>query len=149
MIGRLTRKALFCAAALVGSWVGSQVVQAQEFPSKPVILVIPFGAGGSHDLTARAVTSVAMDYLKQPMVVQLKPGGGGAIASEFVAKAAPDGYTLLFGGSGPNATLPAIENRSKGPDDFEAVCRVNYSPNVIIARADAPYKTLIEMVEWA
>jgi tripartite-type tricarboxylate transporter receptor subunit TctC len=149
MIGQLTRKTLFYAAVLLASLLGAQVVQAQEFPAKPVTLVIPFGAGGSHDLTARAVTSVAIDYLNQPMLVQLKPGGGGAIASEFVAKAAPDGYTLLFGGSGPNATLPAIENRSKGPDDFVAVCRVNYSPNVIIARADAPYKTLKEMVEWA
>lgn len=129
--------------------LGPQFVEAQEFPVKPVTLVIPFGAGGSHDLTARAVTSVAADYLGQPMLVQLKPGGGGAIASDFVSKAAPDGYTLLFGGSGPNTTLPAIEGRSKGPDDFVAVCRVNYSPAIIVARPDAPYKTFKEMVAWA
>jgi tripartite-type tricarboxylate transporter receptor subunit TctC len=128
---------------------GFQFAQAQEYPTKPVTLVIPFGVGGSHDLTARAVTSVAADYLGQPMLVQPKPGGGGAIAAEFVAQAAPDGYTLLFGGSGPNTTLPAIEGRSKGPDDFVAVCRVNYSPAVIIARADAPYKTFKEMLAWA
>jgi len=128
---------------------GFQFAQAQEYPTKPVTLVIPFGAGGSHDLTARAVTSVAANCLGQPMLVQPKPGGGGAIAAEFVAKAAPDGYTLLFGGSGPNTTLPAIEGRSKGPDDFVAVCRVNYSPAVIIARADAPYKTFKEMLAWA
>jgi len=131
------------------SILGTPFVQAQDFPTKPVILVIPFGAGGSHDLTARAVTSVAADYLGQPMLVQLKPGGGGAIASEFVTKSAPDGYTLLFGGSGPNATLPAIEGRSKGPDDFVAVCRVNYSPVLMIARADAPFKTFKEMIAWA
>ncbi len=125
------------------------LVQAQEYPSKPVMLVIPFGAGGSHDLTARAVTSVAADYLGHPMLVQLKPGGGGAIASDFVSKAAPDGYTLLFGGSGPNTTLPAIEGRSKGPDDFVAVCRVNYSPSLIVARAGAPFNTFKEMLAWA
>jgi tripartite-type tricarboxylate transporter receptor subunit TctC len=142
-------KCLVCFIFLMVSVLGSQFVQAQDYPTKPVILVIPFGAGGSHDLTARAVTSVAADYLGQPMIVQLKPGGGGAIASDFVAKAAPDGYTLLFGGSGPNTTLPAIEGRSKGPDDFVAVCRVNYSPAVIIARADAPYKTFKEMLAWA
>ncbi len=124
-------------------------IQAQEFPTKPVTLVIPFGAGGSHDLTARAVTSVAADYLGQPMLVSLKPGGGGAIASDFVTKSTPDGYTLLFGGSGPNTTLPAIEGRSKGPDDFLAVCRVNYSPALIVARADTPYKTFKEMLSWA
>ncbi len=128
---------------------GPLLVQAQEYPSKPVILAIPFGAGGSHDLTARAVTSVAADYLGQPMLVQLKPGGGGAIASDFVSKAAPDGYTLLFGGSGPNTTLPAIEGRSKGPDDFVAVCRVNYSPSLIIARSGAPFNTFKEMLAWA
>lgn len=127
----------------------SAFVQAQEFPTKPVTLVIPFGAGGSHDLTARAVTSVAADYLGQPMLVSLKPGGGGAIASDFVTKSTPDGYTLLFGGSGPNTTLPAIEGRSKGPDDFLAICRVNYSPALIVARADAPYKTFKEMLAWA
>ncbi len=128
---------------------GPLSVQAQEYPSKPVILAIPFGAGGSHDLTARAVTSVAADYLGQPMLVQLKPGGGGAIASDFVSKAASDGYTLLFGGSGPNTTLPAIEGRSKGPDDFVAVCRVNYSPAIIIARSGAPFSTFKEMLAWA
>jgi tripartite-type tricarboxylate transporter receptor subunit TctC len=129
--------------------LGPPFLQAQEYPTKPVTLVIPFGAGGSHDLTARTVTSVASDYLGQPMLVQLKPGGGGAIASDFVFKASPDGYTLLFGGSGPNTTLPAIEGRSKGPDDFLAVCRVNYSPAIIVARADAPYKTFKEMMAWA
>jgi tripartite-type tricarboxylate transporter receptor subunit TctC len=149
MKSRTGGKCLVYFIFLMVSISGSQFAQAQEYPTKPVTLVIPFGAGGSHDLTARAVTSVAADYLGQPMLVQPKPGGGGAIAAEFVAKAAPDGYTLLFGGSGPNTTLPAIEGRSKGPDDFVAVCRVNYSPAVIIARADAPYKTFKEMLAWA
>ena len=129
--------------------LGSQFVSAQDYPTKPVILVIPMGAGGSHDLTARAVTSVAADYLGQPIIIQLKPGGGGAIGTEFVAKAPPDGYTLLFGGPGWATTLPAIEGRSKGPDSFEAVCRINYSPTTLVARADAPYKTFKEMIEWA
>jgi len=80
--------------------------QAQDYPTKPVTLVIPVGAGGSHDLTARAVTSVAADYLGQPIIIQLKPGGGGAIGSDLVSKAAPDGYTLLFGGPGWSSILP-------------------------------------------
>jgi tripartite-type tricarboxylate transporter receptor subunit TctC len=146
---KIVRQVLAYFILLTMTLLGSQFVQAQDFPTKPVTLVIPFGAGGSHDLTARAVTSVAADYLGQPMLVQLKPGGGGAIASDFVTKAAPDGYTLLFGGTGPNTTLPAIEGRSKGPDDFLAVCRVNYSPVIFVARADAPYKTFKEMLVWA
>ena len=87
---------------------------AEDFPAKPITLVIPFGAGGSHDLTARAIVSVAPQYLPQPILVQLRPGGGGAIASDQVAKARPDGYTLLFGAPGPNSTLPAVEGRSHG-----------------------------------
>ena len=133
----------FCAAGVMAAEKG------KEFPTKPVTLIIPVGAGGSHDLTARAVTSVAINYLGQPIIIQLKPGGGGAIGSEQVAKAAPDGYTLLFGGMGWSSTLPAVEGRSKGPDDLMAVCRINYSPTILVARADAPFKTLKEMIDYA
>jgi tripartite-type tricarboxylate transporter receptor subunit TctC len=133
--------------SLVSLFVSSSV-RAQEFPTKPITLVIPMGAGGSHDLTARAVTSVAADYLGQPIIIQLKPGGGGAIGSEIVAKAAPDGYTLCFGGPGWSSILPAVEGRSKGPDQLDAVCRINYSPTIIVARPDAPYKTFKEMLAW-
>lgn len=121
----------------------------KEFPVKPVTLVIPLGAGGSHDMTARAVTSVAMNYLGQPIIIQLKPGGGSAIGAEIVAKSPPDGYTLLFGGPGGNTTLPAIEGRSKGPDDLAAVCRINYSPIIIACRSDMPFKTFKGMLEYA
>jgi tripartite-type tricarboxylate transporter receptor subunit TctC len=123
--------------------------KGKEFPTKPVTLIIPVGAGGSHDLTARAVTSAAMNYLGQPIIVQLKPGGGGAIGSEIVAKSNPDGYTLLFGGMGWSSTLPAVEGRSKGPDDLMAVCRINYSPTIIVSRPNLPFKTLNEMLEYA
>ena len=149
MVRQLRKGGFVCFGWLMVLLLGSQFVSAQDYPTKPVILVIPMGAGGSHDLTARAVTSVAADYLGQPIIIQLKPGGGGAIGTEFVAKAPPDGYTLLFGGPGWATTLPAIEGRSKGPDSFEAVCRINYSPTTIVARADAPYKTFKEMIEWA
>ena len=122
---------------------------AQEYPTKPVVWVNPGGAGGSNDLTARAVASVAPTYLGQPIIVQLKGGGGGAIGTEFVAKAAPDGYTLCFGGPGWNSTLPAIEGTSKGPDDMAAVCRINYSAGFIVVRSDSPFKTLKELLEYA
>ena len=134
---------LVCADG-AGVWAAEK-----EFPSKPVTLIVPVGAGGSHDVTARAVTSVAATYLGQPVIVQLKPGGGGAIGSEIVSKAAPDGYTLLFGGMGWSSTFPAVEGRSKGPDDLMAVCRINYSPTIIVARPDLPFKTFKEMIEYA
>jgi tripartite-type tricarboxylate transporter receptor subunit TctC len=142
-------KILACAILLTLSMVGYPVVQAQEFPSKPITLINTMGAGGSHDLTMRAVVSVANDYLGQPVIVQIKSGGGGAIGTEAVAKASPDGYTLLAGGPGWNTTLPAVEGRSRGPEDLAAVCRINYSANNIVARADAPFKNLTEMIAWA
>jgi len=119
MRGPFKGKRFACILLLMVSIFGFSTAHGKEFPTKPVTLIIPVGAGGSHDLTARAVTSVAVDYLGQPVIVQLKPGGGGAIGSDFVAKAPPDGYTLLFGGTGWSTTFPAVEGRSKGPDDLE------------------------------
>jgi tripartite-type tricarboxylate transporter receptor subunit TctC len=125
------------------------VVQAADFPTKPITLVVPLKPGGSHDLTARAVTSVATEALGQPIVSLYKPGAGGALGTEAVANAAPDGYTLLLGGPGWNSTLPAVEGRSKGPDDLDPVCLINYSSAIVTVKADAPFKTLKEMLEWA
>src|SRR5271157_1616573 len=135
MMPKLAARTIFSLFALLTLFfTGSQFVRAQEYPVKPVTLVNPMGAGGSHDLTMRAVASVATDYLGQPVIVQVRAGGGGAIGSELVAKASPDGYTLLAGGPGWNSTLPAVEERSKGPDDLVAVCRINYSPTILTAR---------------
>jgi tripartite-type tricarboxylate transporter receptor subunit TctC len=138
---------LFALAAFFFGW--SLAVHAQEFPTKPISLIIPFGPGGTSDLTARAFVGAAPEYLGQPIIIQLKPGGGGAIASDIVAKAAPDGYTLLMGGPGPNTTLPAIEGRSKGPDDLAAVCRVNYLAMLTLVQANTPYKTFKELIQYA
>ena len=136
-------------ASLALALLACPALGVEEFPTKPITLVIPFGAGGSHDLTARALVSVALQHLSQPLIVQLRPGGGGAIASDQVAKARPDGYTLLFGAPGPNSTLPAVEGRSHGPDSLTPVAKINDSPGVMVTRPDRPYKGLKELVEWA
>jgi tripartite-type tricarboxylate transporter receptor subunit TctC len=65
-----------------------------------------------------------------------------------VAKARPDGYTLLFGAPGPNSTLPAVEGRSHGPDSLAAVAKINESPGLLITRPDSPYRNLKELLEW-
>jgi len=129
--------------------LGSQTVLAQEFPTKPITLIVPYGPGGSFDLIGRAFTSVAVDYLKQPIIFQLKPGGGGAIGTELVAKAAPDGYTLLLAGPGPTCTLPAIEGISKGPNDFIAICRINKIAGLVMVRTDSPFKTFKGVLDYA
>jgi putative tricarboxylic transport membrane protein len=130
------------------SIVGPHVVMAQDYPTKPVTLLVPFGPGGDSDLSGRVLSSVAVDYLGQPMIIQLKPGGQGIIGTDQVAKAPPDGYTLLAAGSGWNSALPAIEGRSKGPDDMEAVCRLNYNSTLLCVRPDSPFKTFKQVMEW-
>ncbi len=105
----------------------SGAAAAQEFPTKPIELVIPYAAGGSHDLTARALASVAHQYLGQPMLVVLKPGGGGAVGSQYAIRAKPDGYTLMLGGSGPNTIFALVQKAPIGPDHFTSIARINYS----------------------
>src|SRR3989442_14865979 len=137
---------LALAAALVAGGP-ALTAWAKESPTKPIELVLPFGPGGSHDLTARALASVAHQYLGQPLLVVLKPGGGGAVGSQFVARAKPDGYTLMLGGSGPNTTFALVQKAPTGPDQFSPVCRINYSPGVFAVRGDAPWKSMREAVE--
>jgi tripartite-type tricarboxylate transporter receptor subunit TctC len=148
---RQTQRAKWALATLlVFLALGAATVQAQEYPNKPINLIIPLGAGGGHDLTARAITPIAQKYLGQPLILQHKPGGGGSIASMQVAKAEPDGYTLLFGGVGPNCALPAIEKgRSAGPDDLAAVCMVAGYSGLVVGRAGAPFKTIKQLVAYA
>lgn len=142
-------KGIFFLLALGWVPLAAAVVFGQEFPTKPITLIIPFGPGGASDLTARTFVGAAHEALGQPMIIQLKPGGGGAIASDYVAKAPPDGYTLLMGGPGPNTTLPAVEGRSRGPDDLAAVCRINYNAMLTLVPADAPYKTFQDLIQYA
>jgi len=136
-------------AALVAPQVTLTPAGAQDFPTKPIELVLPFGPGGSHDLTARAIASVAQPYLGQPLLVVLKPGGGGAVGSQSVIRAKPDGYTLLLGGTGPNTIFAQVQKAPIGPDQFAPVARINYSGSVFSVRADAPWKTLREVVDYA
>lgn len=133
---------------LTVAWLLGLTAAAQEFPAKPIELVLPYGPGGSHDLTARAVASVAHQYLGQPLLVVLKPGGGGAVGSQQVIRAAPDGYTLLFGGTGPNTTFALVQKAPIGPDQFTPVARINHSPIIFAVRADAPWTSLREAVDW-
>jgi tripartite-type tricarboxylate transporter receptor subunit TctC len=136
----VTALAVLVATAVAG--------QAQEFPTKPIELILPFGPGGSHDLTARAVASVAHQYLGQPLLVVLRPGGGGAVGSQQVVRAKPDGYTLLFGGSGPNTVFALVQKAPIGPEQLMPVAKINHSGAVFAVKADAPWKTFREAVDW-
>jgi tripartite-type tricarboxylate transporter receptor subunit TctC len=132
-----------------GLIAGLEDLRAQDFPNKPINLVIPFAAGGSSDLAARTFVHLSPEVLGQPMIIQLKPGGGGAIGTEFVAQAKPDGYNLLFGHTNCNTILPVAEGRSRGPDDMASVCRINIENNIYFVRSDSPFKTIRDMIDWA
>ena len=125
------------------------VLAADKFPSRPIELVIPFSAGGSHDAHARAIVSVTPGIIDQPMLVTLKPGGTGAIAAQYVARSKPDGHTLLFGAPDTNTLVNQAQNLPYGKEDFIPIALINYSPTPIIARSDAPFKTFKEFVSYA
>ena len=133
--------------ALLMTLISGFVATAQDFPTKPIDLVVPYGPGGSHDLTARALASVAHQYLGQPLLVELKAGGGGAVGSQYVIRAKPDGYTLMLGGSGPNTIFALVQKAPIGPDQFTPIARINYSPAVFAVQAQAPWKTFRDVID--
>lgn len=139
---------LFLCVAIV-PFFGVSSLKAQDYPTKPINLVIPFGAGGASDVTARAFVHLAPEILGQPMIIQIKPGGGGALGTELVAQSKPDGYNVLMGHTNCNSILPAVEGRSKGPEEMAAVCRINIQNTVYYVRSDSPFKTIKDMIAYA
>jgi tripartite-type tricarboxylate transporter receptor subunit TctC len=123
---------------------------AQTFPSKAIHIVVPFGAGGGADLTARTVGQKISETLGQPVIIDNKPGAGGVIAGDLVARAAPDGHTLLLISSGTavSATLfnalPYDTVR-----DFIPVAPLATFDLVIVAAEGGRFKTLAELVAWS
>lgn len=121
------------------------------YPDKPIQLIVPYGAGGSTDLLARAVAQVAPKYFPQPVVVVNKGGGGGIPGRVEVVRAKPDGYTLLFGwGSGEDLVVP---HQRKLPydlfTDFETVCRLSIHSIALAVPASSPYKSLADLAKAA
>jgi tripartite-type tricarboxylate transporter receptor subunit TctC len=124
---------------------------AAEFPSKPVNIIVNYGPGGGTDLPARALSSVIAEFLGQPMVVINKPGGGAQIGSNFVAKAKPDGHTLLLSYGGLEQTFaPHLRKLPYDAlNDFVPITTISIYDCVALVRADAPWKSLKEVVDVA
>ncbi len=131
--------------------VVSGTAASQSFPTKSIRLVAPFAPGGALDLIARGVAQKMSDSVGQPVVVDNRAGAAGAIGSEFVAKAAPDGYTLLLGATTTHGINPVIN--SKLPydpvKDFSPVSLVATIPHVLVVNASMPVTTLQEFVKYA
>ena len=125
--------------------------RAQAFPSKALRLVVPFPPGGSTDLLARRIGEKLAAALGQPVVVDNRPGAGGATGSVEVARAPADGHTLLFGVTGTHAISPAL-NPKLGYDpkaDFAPVSVVVSAPLVLVVRSESPQQKMSDLVAWA
>jgi len=146
-IGKLVLGLLL--SVLVCSFAAIETLQAQDYPTKPINIVIPLGAGGQNDLLVRMLSPLATEYFGQPWVVRIRTGGGGAVGSNEVAQAPPDGYTLLSGHANCNSVLPAVEGRSKGPGELDAVARLSSQYSAYWVQTDAPWKNLKEVIAWA
>jgi len=121
-----------------------------QYPERPITLVLPMGAGGSHDLHARGITSIVGDILGQPMVVKLVPGGAGMKGTKEVADADPDGYTIIFTHNGFDQIVPQTRDAGFDPlTSFVSVARINQAEPILCAPADRPFKTLEEFVAYA
>jgi tripartite-type tricarboxylate transporter receptor subunit TctC len=124
---------------------------AQEtFPSKPISLIIPYAAGGSTDLLARAVGKIWPKYAPQPLVLINKPGGGGVTGTEFVVRSKPDGYTLFMGyGSGSDVVMPHLQKMPYDPyKDILAICRLSIHSVVIVTGSKSEFNSVKDMVAW-
>src|SRR5258708_6738869 len=124
---------------------------AQEYPGRPVRVVGPYVAGGNADIWARTLAQKLTENLEQALVVETKPGARGGIGTDFVAKSAADGYTLLAVASGPIVVNPVLY--AKVPydavRDFAPVAQCALYQYVLVTRTDAPYKTIADLVAAA
>jgi tripartite-type tricarboxylate transporter receptor subunit TctC len=124
---------------------------AQTYPARQVTLVVPFGPGSATDSTARVIAQNLQESLGQPFVIENKAGGGGLIAASAVARAAPDGYTLLVTTNTTHSAAPGLfKNVPYDPiKDFTPVARIGSFPTFIAVNADLPVRTIGELVAYA
>ncbi|OZI26382.1 ABC transporter substrate-binding protein [Bordetella genomosp. 9] len=124
---------------------------AQTYPGRPVTLVVPFAPGGTVNLMGRLLATRLSEVLGQPVIVENKPGAGGSIGANFVAKAVPDGYTLLLATMGQQSIQPLL-SRDLPYDpakDFAPVALFATVPNVLAVSANTPARTVAELVAYA
>ena len=139
-------RALLVAAATMLS-----LPAAAEYPDKPIRFIVPFAAGGGADSLARAVASGMSIALKQPVVIESKPGGDAVIGTNFVAKAPPDGYTILFGSNTGMSGAPALHKDVPYDPvrDFTPISMIGMFPYFLVVNNDFPARTLRELVDYA
>lgn len=145
----MVRLARFAANMLCVLVTALPAMAQDAFPSRPVRIVVPFPAGGVVDVVARAVGQQLSEKWGQPVIVDNRAGAGGSIGTDVVAKAPPDGYTMLMVGTGFNV-LPLIsKDLPWKPSDFRAVLSLGSVPNVIVVPASSPAHSMGELIALA
>lgn len=142
------------AAATLLALVAAHVpglATAQTWPSRPITIVVSFGAGGTADILARMIGDELSTALGQPVVIENRPGAGGNLGAQMVARAAPDGYTLLVSGSPTHSVGPHLfKNLSYDPmKDVPPVAMIAMAPNLLVVNAELPVKSVKELVQLA
>ncbi len=139
----------FAAAAALAA--AALVAHAQPWPAKPVRLIVPYPPGGPTDISARVVAQKLQEPLGQPVLVENRPGAGGNIGADLVAKSAPDGYTLVMGAIATHAINPTLYAAIPydAVKDFRHVALVVQVPNVLIVNNEVPAKSVKELVALA
>jgi tripartite-type tricarboxylate transporter receptor subunit TctC len=147
-----SRFALMLAMTLLAMPCVSSSSHAEDYPSRPVRIIVPFGAGGPADVTARLVGNTLQETLGQPFVVENRTGAGGVIGTETAAKAPPDGYTLLMMSNTQTANeslVPGDQRKYELMRDLLPIAPVNYSDLVIVVHPSVQAKTLAEFIALA
>ena len=138
------------AATVLAGLLGASAVQAQDYPNRPIRVVVPFSAGGAVDGPMRAIAQELGKRLNQQVIIDNKPGAGATIGSELVAKAAPDGYTLLLA-SQTNAISASLYSKlSFNPvEDFAPISLLGREPGVLVVNPALPVKSVADLVAYA
>jgi tripartite-type tricarboxylate transporter receptor subunit TctC len=123
----------------------------RSYPSKPIHIVVGYSAGGGNDIIVRVLAPHMQEGLKQPVVVENRPGAQGIIANELVAKSAPDGYTLLMGPSGPMTMNPAIYGKLPYDSlrDYAPITMIGSFPLILVVNPELPARTVKELIAYA
>ncbi len=147
----MKHKSIVVISALVSAWLFSVGVLAQSYPSKSVAVVVPQAAGGTNDIVARLIAPALGEALGTSIVVENRPGAGGNIGTQSVARAAKDGYTLLLTINSAQAINPSLyKNPGFDPiHDFVPLYYVGATPYVLVSPPGSPYKTLADVVAAA
>ena len=144
----ITRLSGIAAMALITALT---CAHAQDYPNRPITLVVPYAAGGGNDLFALIASEKMSRTLGQQIVIENRPGAGGSTATRAVAKAAPDGYTLVIGGTGTLAVNPTLyQNVGYDPrKDFAPVGLIGTSALVVLVNPNLPARSIPELIALA